>query len=173
MERQGYVSVSRTLCPEHSDEKDTQEKDLFLGVSTSQNQNIQFNAGVTVIQNFLTKWVALNFHCSFNGFKHIPFWVCSQYWFYYFGTQFFFYQNGWEPDNNLVSIRTKVFQVSFPWRCEQCASHSDLTWWCVHVGFHSKSISKYSYTSLIKCHYYLISSLFQYFSVPFSIWIMI
>lgn len=85
----------------------------------------------------------------------------------------FFNQNGWEPDNNLVSIRTKVFQVSFPWRCEQCASHSDLTWWCVHVGFHSKSISKYSYTSLIKCHYYLISSLFQYFSVPFSIWIMI
>lgn len=55
MERQGYVSVSRTLCPEHSDEKDTQEKDLFLGVSTSQNQNIQFDAGVTVIQNFLTK----------------------------------------------------------------------------------------------------------------------
>jgi len=48
---QEYNGVSRTLCPEPS-EQNTFPKDLFLGISTSQIGNITFDAGVTVVQNF-------------------------------------------------------------------------------------------------------------------------
>jgi len=51
----GYIGVSRTLCPEHSNGNEPAERDLFLGVSTSQTANIEFNTGVTVIQDFLAK----------------------------------------------------------------------------------------------------------------------
>lgn len=55
MFRHEYSSVSRTLCTEPLMRNITVEHEFFLGVSTSDPNNLTFVASVTPIENFVVE----------------------------------------------------------------------------------------------------------------------